>query len=222
MSARTLSLQVAITVYKMASNEDELIDLQIRNVVAMFTCCCHVDLRKFATCSCHVIYERSRGVAMKQLKNPRCYVKIWSSGKIILTGCHSETDAKVAARRIARLLQRTIGPQVKFANFRVTNIMATCKLPFPLRIESMAKRYPRESSYEPELNVGLLWRSIIPKATLRIYTTGSVTVTGATAESSVLEVMENLYPILLEFRADSCTSNSNSDHNSNIMYSVVV
>ncbi|VDP06689.1 unnamed protein product [Soboliphyme baturini] len=71
-----------------------------------------------------------------------------------------------------------MGSQVRFANYRVTNIMATCKLPFGVRIRNLAHEYPKESSYEPELNIGLLWKSVKPKATLRIHTTGSVTVTG--------------------------------------------
>lgn len=42
----------------------------------------------------------------------------------------------------------------------------------------MAQKYPENSDYEPELSVGLVWRSVDPKATLRIHTTGSITVTG--------------------------------------------
>lgn len=194
----------------MASDED-LIDLNIRNVVAMFTCCCHVDLRKLALSSCHVMYERSKGVVVKQLKNPRCYVKIWSSGKIALTGSHSEKDAKTAGRRIARILQRVLGSKVKFANFRVANIMATCRMPFGIRIDHLAREYPKESSYEPELNTGLVWRSVSPKATLRVYTTGSVTLTGATSESSVLQVMETMYPLLEQFKVDNSSNSSFSN-----------
>lgn len=42
----------------------------------------------------------------------------------------------------------------------------------------LAQKYPHCSQYEPELSVGLIWRSADPRATLRIHTTGSITVTG--------------------------------------------
>lgn len=40
----------------------EPIDLKVQNVVTMFSCCCHVDLRKLALATCHVVYERNKGV----------------------------------------------------------------------------------------------------------------------------------------------------------------
>lgn len=60
----------------------------------------------------------------------------------------------------------------------MNNVLATCRLPFGIKIEEVAEKYPSEATYEPELSVGLVWRSTAPKATLRIHTTGSITVTG--------------------------------------------
>lgn len=82
----------------------------------------------------------------------------------------------------------------------MNNVLATCRLPFGIKIEEVAAKYPSESTYEPELSVGLVWRSVTPKATLRIHTTGSITVTGAQSEADVLEVLSKIYPIVLEFR----------------------
>jgi transcription initiation factor TFIID TATA-box-binding protein len=56
--------------------------------------------------------------------------------------------------------------------------MSTCKLPFGVKIEELARKYP-QAIYEPELTVGLAWKFENPKATLRIHTTGSITVTGS-------------------------------------------
>jgi transcription initiation factor TFIID TATA-box-binding protein len=64
-------------------------------------------------------------------------------------------------------------------NYRICNILATCKMPFGVRIEDLAKKYRRQGAlYEPELMVGLEWAFVEPKANLRIHTTGSVTITG--------------------------------------------
>lgn len=62
-------------------------------------------------------------------------------------------------------------------NFKICNIMATCKMPFGIKIEEIARKYPK-ASYEPEVHSGLNWHFDDPKATLVIHTTGNITVTG--------------------------------------------
>lgn len=183
--------------------DDSDIDIQIRNVVCNYTLPLHIDLRKLAMNTHNVTYEREKGVMMKQKRNPGCYIKVYSSGKVYIVGCRSEADCRRAARSIARHVQRVMGKtndKVSIRNYRVNNVLATCRLPFGIKIEEVAAKYPSESTYEPELSVGLVWRSITPKATLRIHTTGSITVTGASSEADVLEVLSKIYPIVLDFR----------------------
>jgi hypothetical protein len=82
--------------------------------------------------------------------------------------------------------------------------MSTCKLPFGVKIEEVAKRYP-QASYEPELAVGLVWRFEEPKAALRIHTTGSINVTGS--ELSNLTCFISVLFILSDFIERSYSSN---------------
>ncbi|KHN79078.1 TATA box-binding protein-like protein 1 [Toxocara canis] len=181
---------------------DGEIDIQIRNVVCTYTLPLHIDLHRVALNCGNVTFDRGRGVLLKQKRNPLCYVKVYSSGKIYIVGCRSETECKRAARGVARMVQKSMGKQadiVRIRNYRVCNVLATCKMPFGVKIEEMAEKFP-EADYEPELSVGLVWKSTNPKATLRIHTTGSVTVTGAQSEADVMSAIEVIYPILREFR----------------------
>ncbi|KHN81850.1 TATA box-binding protein-like protein 1 [Toxocara canis] len=182
---------------------DGEIDIQIRNVVCSYTLPFHIDLRRVALNCSSVTFDRGRGVLLKQKRNPSCFAKIYSSGKVYLVGCRSEAECKRAARGVARMLQRSLGKLAEVVcmrNYRVCNVLATCKMPFGIKVEELALKYPNNSEYEPELSVGLVWRSTEPKATLRIHTTGSVTVTGAVSEQDVMKVIELIYPILREFR----------------------
>ncbi|MFH4979240.1 hypothetical protein AB6A40_005949 [Gnathostoma spinigerum] len=179
------------------------IDIQIRNVVCNYTLPLHIDLRRIALKCGNVTFDRGRGVLLKQRRNPSCYVKVYSSGKIYIVGCRSESECKRAARYEARTVQRLmgrLGDTVRIQNYRVCNVLATCKMPFGIKIEELALKYPDRSQYEPELSVGLVWRSIDPKATLRIHTTGSITVTGAVSENEVMRAIQIIYPIVKEFR----------------------
>ncbi|CAI2318727.1 unnamed protein product [Caenorhabditis sp. 36 PRJEB53466] len=179
------------------------IDIQIRNVVCNYTLPLHIDLRKLAMNTHNVTYEREKGVMMKQKRSPGCYIKVYSSGKVYIVGCRSEVDCKIAARSIARHIQRVMGKtheRVVIRNYRVNNVLATVRLPFGIKIEEVAAQYPAQSTYEPELSVGLVWRSTAPKATLRIHTTGSITITGAASENDVVEVLSIVYPIVAKFQ----------------------
>ncbi|RCN45730.1 transcription factor TFIID [Ancylostoma caninum] len=161
--------------------DDGEIDIQIRNVVCNYTLPLHIDLRKLALNTNNVTFDRGRGVLLKQKRKPNCYVKIYSSGKVYIVGCKSEADCMIAARNIARRVQKTMNKEkdvVRIRNYKVCNVLATCRMPFGIKIEELAQQYPAQSQYEPELSVGLVWRSQDPKATLRIHTTGSITVTG--------------------------------------------
>jgi TATA-box binding protein (TBP) (component of TFIID and TFIIIB) len=88
----------------------------------------------------------------------------------------SEDECKRAARGVARMIQRSmqkLDSTICLRNFRISNMMATCKLPFGVKIEELAKKYPR-ANYDPEITVGLVWKSEDPKASLRIHTTGKL------------------------------------------------
>lgn len=72
-----------------------------------------------------------------KLRNPRVTANIWSSGKITCTGATTEDDAKRAARRVARILQK-MGFKVKFSGYRIVNVLGSCNLPFGIKIHELA------------------------------------------------------------------------------------
>jgi len=78
-------------------------------------------------------------VSMK-LRKPYTTASIWSSGNITCTGATSEANAKVAARRFARSLQK-MGFKTRFHNFRVVNVLGTCSMPFAIKIPSFVERH---------------------------------------------------------------------------------
>ena len=51
-------------------------------------------------------------------------------------------------------------------------------MPFAIKIVQFSEKYKKEASYEPELHPGVTYNLKTPKATLKIFSTGSMTVTG--------------------------------------------
>lgn len=109
----------------------------------------------------------------------------------------SEEDAKIGARRIARSIQR-LGFKVRFRHYRVVNCLATCSMPWQIDIIKLSRRYPQCVSYEPEIHPGATVR-LPDKAVLKVFTTGSITLTAPSVDRINTAVTE-FYPQLFECR----------------------
>ncbi|XP_063376401.1 TATA box-binding protein-like 1 [Cydia fagiglandana] len=173
------------------------IDIMINNVVCSFSVKCHLNLRQIALNGVNVEFRRENGMVTMKLRRPYTTASIWSSGRVTCTGATSEEQAKVAARRYARALQK-LGFQVRFQNFRVVNVLGTCRMPFGIRITAFSNKY-READYEPELHPGVTYKLYNPKATLKIFSTGGVTIT-ARSVGDVQSAVERIFPLVYEFR----------------------
>lgn len=116
------------------------IDIMINNVVCSFSVKCHLNLRQIALNGVNVEFRRENGMVTMKLRRPYTTASIWSSGRITCTGSTSEEQARVAARRYARALQK-LGFQVRFQNFRVVNVLGTCRMPFGIRIIAFSNKH---------------------------------------------------------------------------------
>ncbi|XP_015122451.1 TATA box-binding protein-like protein 1 isoform X1 [Diachasma alloeum] len=175
------------------------IDIVIRNVVCSFSVRCHLNLREIALRGANVEYKREHGMITMKLRNPSTTASIWSSGKISCTGAESESDAKKAARKIARCLAK-LGFNVRFSNFRVVNVLGTCLMPWDIRINLFSMAHREHADYEPELHPGVTYKLTEPKATLKIFSTGNVTITGTSSVALVANAVEKIFPLVQEFR----------------------
>lgn len=130
------------SVQQPAEDEEETpeIDIMINNVVCSFSVKCHLNLRQIALNGVNVEFRRENGMVTMKLRRPYTTASIWSSGRVTCTGATSEDQAKIAARRYARALQK-LGFQVRFQNFRVVNVLGTCRMPFGIRIISFSRKY---------------------------------------------------------------------------------
>ncbi|XP_066599597.1 TATA box-binding protein-like 1 [Prorops nasuta] len=180
--------------------ETPVLDIVINNVVCSFSVRCHLNLREIALNGSNVEYRRENGMITMKLRRPYTTASIWSSGKVTCTGATSEPQAKIAARRFARSLQK-LGFKVRFNNYRVVNVLGTCCMPFAIKITSFSISHRENADYEPELHPGVTYKLKDPKATLKIFSTGSVTVTAPNV-AAVQAAIEHIYPLVYEFRKE--------------------
>ncbi|KAF8765161.1 uncharacterized protein LOC129962850 [Argiope bruennichi] len=182
------------------SSADPGIVPQLQNIVSTVNLGCKLDLKKIALHARNAEYNPKRFAAViMRIREPRTTALIFSSGKMVCTGAKSEEQSRLAARKYARIVQK-LGFEAKFLDFKIQNMVGSCDVKFPIRLEGLVLTHSQFSSYEPELFPGLIYRMVKPRIVLLIFVSGKVVLTGAKVRSEIYEAFENIYPILKGFK----------------------
>ncbi|KAL0103069.1 hypothetical protein PUN28_018400 [Cardiocondyla obscurior] len=173
---------------------------QLQNIVSTVNLNCKLDLKKIALHARNAEYNPKRFAAViMRIREPRTTALIFSSGKMVCTGAKSEEDSRLAARKYARIIQK-LGFPAKFLDFKIQNMVGSCDVKFPIRLEGLVLSHGNFSSYEPELFPGLIYRMVKPRIVLLIFVSGKVVLTGAKVRKEIYEAFDNIYPILKNFK----------------------
>jgi transcription initiation factor TFIID TATA-box-binding protein len=179
---------------------------QLQNVVATVDLGCKLELKDIALHARNAEYNPKRFAAViMRIRDPKTTALIFASGKMVCTGAKSETDSKLAAKKYCRIVQRTGFEDVKMKEFKIQNIVGSCDVKFPIRLEGLAYSHGYFATYEPELFPGLIYRMKEPKIVLLIFVSGKVVLTGAKKRDEIYQAFENIYPTLCEFRKREAT-----------------
>ncbi|KAH0728118.1 hypothetical protein KY284_003983 [Solanum tuberosum] len=172
----------------------------LQNIVSTVNLDCKLDLKAIALQARNAEYNPKRFAAViMRIREPKTTALIFASGKMVCTGAKSEQQSKLAARKYARIIQK-LGFPAKFKDFKIQNIVGSCDVKFPIRLEGLAYAHGAFSSYEPELFPGLIYRMKQPKIVLLIFVSGKIVITGAKVRDETYTAFENIYPVLTEFR----------------------
>ncbi|KAH8415772.1 hypothetical protein KR222_000716 [Zaprionus bogoriensis] len=176
---------------------------QLQNIVSTVNLCCKLDLKKIALHARNAEYNPKRFAAViMRIREPRTTALIFSSGKMVCTGAKSEDDSRLAARKYARIIQK-LGFQAKFLDFKIQNMVGSCDVKFPIRLEGLVLTHCNFSSYEPELFPGLIYRMVRPRIVLLIFVSGKVVLTGAKVRQEIYDAFDKIFPILKKFKKQS-------------------
>jgi len=172
----------------------------LQNIVATCNLACDLDLKTIAMHAPNAEYNPKRFAAViMRIRDPKTTALIFRSGKMVVTGAKSEADARTAARKYARIIHKLDFP-ARFADFKIQNMVGSCDVKFPIRLEGLAYKHSHYSSYEPELFPGLIYRMVQPKIVLLIFVSGKVVLTGGKLRKEIYAAFEQIYPVLQEFR----------------------
>jgi len=174
----------------------------LQNIVATVNLECRLDLKTIALHARNAEYNPKRFAAVvMRIREPKTTALIFASGKMVVTGAKSEDASRLASRKYARIIQK-LGFNAKFAEFKIQNIVGSCDVKFPIRLEGLAFSHGAFSSYEPELFPGLIYRMMKPKVVLLIFVSGKIVLTGAKVREEIYMAFNQIYSVLAEFRKE--------------------
>merc|ERR1712137_842458 len=118
----------------------------LQNVVSTVNLGCRLDLKNIALKARNAEYNPKRFAAViMRIRDPRTTALIFASGKMVCTGAKSEELSKLAARKYARVIQK-LGNPVRFSEFKIQNIVGSCDVQFPIKLEDLAIQHNRYCS----------------------------------------------------------------------------
>jgi len=171
----------------------------LQNIVSTVNMATKLDLKTIALRARNAEYNPKRFAAViMRIREPKTTALIFASGKMVCTGAKSEDLSRLAARKYARIIQK-LGFNAKFTDFKIQNIVGSCDVKFPIRLEGLAHAHNHYCSYEPELFPGLIYRMVQPKIVLLIFVSGKIVLTGAKVRDEIYIAFENIYPVLKLF-----------------------
>jgi|EP00900_Chrysochromulina_parva_P017361 transcription initiation factor TFIID TATA-box-binding protein len=197
--APTTALAADAEQQQLEPNDDALRPV-LQNIVATCNLGCDLELKTIAMHARNAEYNPKRfSAVIMRIRDPKTTALIFRSGKMVVTGAKSEEQARNAARKYARIIQKLEFP-VRFTDFKIQNIVGSCDVRFPIRLEGLAYKHSHFAHYEPELFPGLVYRMTQPKIVLLIFVSGKVVLTGGKVRNEIYTAFDQIYPVLQEFR----------------------
>ncbi|XP_053197006.1 TATA-box-binding protein-like [Scomber japonicus] len=131
------------------------------------------------------------------IRKPRATALLYKTGNMVCTGTQSEESSYIAARRVARIVQK-LGNPVRFLNFKIQTMVGTAKI-FPVTLEKLALAHRMHCSYEPELFPALFYK-VMPGISVTVFSSGRTSVNGGKTRADICKAFDIIYPILCCFR----------------------
>lgn len=89
--------------------------------------------------------EQRFAAVIMRIRDPKTTALIFGSGKMVVTGAKDEDQSRLAARKYARIVHK-VGFDVHVSDFKIQNMVGSCDVQFPIRLEGLAYAHQTFSS----------------------------------------------------------------------------
>jgi len=149
-------------------------------------------------------YDKHRFAAITvRLYQPECTTLLFSSGKLVVTGCRSWYECVYASLFVAKLLEDSIpGHEFRLCACDVQNMVAHVELPIGngfLDIQGMYSKLALNCTYQRKMFPGLIYRPESSPVVLLCFISGKIVITGGKTMEDVFAGWSRLWPLIKGF-----------------------
>jgi transcription initiation factor TFIID TATA-box-binding protein len=135
-----------------------------------------------------------------RLRYPKTTALYFGSGKIVCAGAKTKNGARLALLYYVDLVRKRMGLDVGIYEYKVQNVVASASMPWGIDLERLYNFYNKESSYEPELFPGLIFRTAACPCVFLIFDSGRMVITGGKSEGDIRISYTTIVPLLEKCR----------------------
>jgi transcription initiation factor TFIID TATA-box-binding protein len=130
------------------------------------------------------------------MREPKTTALIFKNGKMVITGAKSERDSALAAQLYTKAI-KNVGNPVKFTDFKIQNMVASCSVNFKNKLEALYQSdHQKFCDFNPETFPGLIYHLQKPKVCLLIFASGKIVLTGAKTIEDINKAFKEIQPLL--------------------------
>jgi transcription initiation factor TFIID TATA-box-binding protein len=164
-----------------------------------------LDLRILGSMIPNCCYTKQKFAAITiRLHQPCCTALLFTSGKMVLTGCKSYLECIDCALQVVRLMRDNMRStestlySVKVQNM-VGNVVLNFARGFELRLDDMHRDHSIYCTYQKKMFPGLIYRPDNSPIVLLLFQSGKIVVTGGKSVHDMQQGWVRLWPFVLRY-----------------------
>ena len=156
----------------------------------------------------NVIFDKQKFAAITiRLHMPVCTALLFTSGKMVLTGCKSYTSCVLASHYIVSILRKGM-PDVQFnlKHVRIQNIVGNVDLKLDgqeMDLQRLFEEHGVYCTYQRNMFPGLIYRPDNSPVVLLLFNSGKIVITGGKSRIDVMQGWKRLWPFVKQYITDS-------------------
>ena len=134
---------------------------------------------------------------------PKSTILVFKSGRMIIIGSESESDAEQAAKKSIKDVQKALSIRLKMMLFRITNIVANADLGFKINVGRLCeeRNVVRNDNFP-----GVVYKQLEHVKSALVFASGKVVFTGAQRKDEIDNAFKELKRKMEKYRSQETHS----------------
>ena len=176
-----------------------------QNVVCTVSLGRSVNIEEVCICLNGRLGRNTFPATLTRSVHPRAAISLFESGNLVSVGNKDVPSALLTIYKFVNRIREDLCIDVGVYNFKVTNVVGSCSMGFPIDLDMFKVDHDCDTTFEPELFRGLAykpepehWPKFGGKVSFTVFESGNINIVGCmtqqhmeTAYKAICEMMEN-------------------------------